>query len=41
MEFVVQELEEIVDSLRPLTVDWKDETARRVIDRLETFPVID
>jgi hypothetical protein len=39
MEFVVQELEEIVDSLRPLTVDWKDETARRVIDRLETFPL--
>ncbi len=39
MEFVAQSLNEIVATLRPLTVDWKDETARRVIDRLKAFHV--
>jgi hypothetical protein len=39
MEFVAQSLNEIVTTLRPLTVDWKDETARRVIDRLKAFHV--
>jgi len=39
MEFVAQGLNEIVITLRPLTVDWKDETARRVIDRLKAFHV--
>ena len=39
MEFIAQELDDIVDSLKALTVDWKDETARRVIGRLKKFPV--
>ena len=39
MEFIAQELDGIVDSLKALTVDWKDETARRVIGRLKKFPV--
>jgi hypothetical protein len=39
MEVIAQRLDEIVDSLRPLTVDWKDDTARRVIDQLKAMPV--
>lgn len=39
MEVIAQSLNEILDNLRPLTVDWKDETATRVIERLRTFPV--
>ena len=39
MEHITQKLDDIVDSLQPLTVEWKDETARRVIDRLKSFPV--
>lgn len=39
MEFIAQELDDIVGSLKALTVDWKDETARRVIGRLKKFPV--
>jgi hypothetical protein len=39
MEVIAQRLDEIVDSLRPLTVEWKDETAQRVIERLGSFPV--
>src|SRR5947207_2433717 len=39
MEFVAQTLNEIVATLRPLTVDWKDETARQVIERLHEFPI--
>ena len=39
MEFIAQELDGIVDSLKALTVDWKDETASRVIGRLKKFPV--
>jgi hypothetical protein len=39
MEVIAQKLDDIVDSLRPLTVEWKDDTARRVIERLETMPV--
>jgi len=39
MEVVAQNLHEIIASLRPLTVDWKDETARRVIERLKSFPI--
>ena len=41
MEVVVQTLEEILDSLQPIEVDWKDETARNVIERLKEFPVKD
>ena len=39
MEHITQKLDDIVDSLQPLTVEWKDETARRVIDRLKSLPV--
>jgi hypothetical protein len=39
MEVIAQKLDDIVDSLRPLTVEWKDDTARRVIDRLKALPV--
>lgn len=39
MKFVAQELDHIVAGLQPLTVEWKDDTAHRVIDRLKTFPV--
>ena len=39
MEFIAQRLEDIVASLRPLAVEWKDDTARRVIDRLQAFPI--
>lgn len=35
MEVISQKIEDIIDSLRVLTVEWKDETARRVIDRLK------
>ena len=39
MEVIAQRLEEIVDSLRPLEVDWRDETAIRVIEYLQAMPV--
>ena len=39
MEAVDQCLDEILDSLSPLRVDWKDETAERVIAKLQSFPV--
>lgn len=39
MEVIAQKLDDIVDSLQLLTVEWKDDTARRVIDRLKNFPV--
>src|ERR1700722_9566965 len=39
MEFIAQKLDDIVNSLQPLTVEWKDDTARRVIDHLKTVPV--
>jgi hypothetical protein len=39
MEVIAQKLSDIVDSLQPLTVEWKDETAHRVIDLLKHFPV--
>jgi hypothetical protein len=38
MQVISQKLDDIVSSLRPLTVEWKDDTARRVIDRLKTVP---
>lgn len=37
MRFVVQTLEEIVGSLRPLTVQWQDVIATRVIECLHTI----
>lgn len=39
MEFIAQSLDDIVASLQPLTVEWKDDTARRVIARLQSFPI--
>lgn len=39
MEVIAQRLEDIVDSLRPLPIEWKDDTAMRVIDRLKALPV--
>jgi DpnII restriction endonuclease. len=39
MEFFAQTIDDIIASLKPLIVDWKDETACRVIDRLENLPV--
>jgi len=39
MEEIAQKLDDIVSSLQPLTVEWKDETAHRIIDRLTHFPV--
>lgn len=37
MEVVSQKLDEIVASLRPLTVEWQDDTADRVIASLKTL----
>jgi hypothetical protein len=39
MKFVTQELDEILESLRALTVDWKDDQALRVIARIEALTV--
>ncbi len=41
MERVEQSLDEIVTSLRPLVVEWKDDTAFRVIAKLGDLPVKD
>src|ERR1700693_2588167 len=38
MEFIAQNLDDIVASLQPLTVEWKDDVALRVIARLQSFP---
>jgi hypothetical protein len=38
MEVIAQKLEEIVESLGAITVDWKDRTASRVIERLMRIP---
>ena len=35
MEVIAQKLDDILASLRPLTVEWQDDTARRVIEQLE------
>jgi hypothetical protein len=39
MEVVAEKLSDILDSLRPLTVDWRDDTANRVIERLRSLRV--
>ena len=41
MEVIAQTLEEILDTLQPIEVDWKDDTARKVIDRLRRLPIQD
>lgn len=38
MEVISQKLDDIIDSLRPLIVEWKDDTARRVIGQLRRLP---
>jgi len=38
MKVVAQTLDDILEALSPLKVEWQDETARRVIARLEKFP---
>jgi hypothetical protein len=40
MERIDQRLEDILASLQPLNVEWKDETAVRVISRLQSWPVL-
>jgi len=39
MEVIAQNLNDIVDSLQPLTVEWQDETSRRVIALMKALPV--
>ena len=41
MEIVSQSLEEILDSLRLIEVDWRDDTSRNVVEALQAFPVKD
>jgi hypothetical protein len=38
MEVVAQTLEDIVSNLTRLSVEWKDETAERVCEKLKVFP---
>ncbi len=38
MRVIAQNLEDILAALGPLRVEWQDETARRVISRLEKLP---
>lgn len=38
MEFIAQNLDEILASLKPISVEWKDDTAQRVISKLRAFP---
>lgn len=39
MQVITQTLDEILASLRPLTVEWQDEVSQRVITRLKDFPI--
>ena len=39
MQIVIQKLEDILDSLRHLEVDWRDYTAIQVIAKLQAIPV--
>jgi hypothetical protein len=39
MEVIEQSLDEVLASLQVLEVDWQDDVARRVIERLRHFPV--
>lgn len=41
MEFVQQSLDDLLQSLSFLHVEWKDDTAVRVIERIERFPIKD
>ena len=39
MEFVEQALSDVISALGPLRVDWQDDTARRVMEKFESFPI--
>jgi len=39
MQVIAQKLDDIMASLRPLTVEWQDDTARRVIESLKRLRV--
>jgi hypothetical protein len=39
MEVIAQKLDDILASLQPLTVEWQDDTARRVIKSLKRMRV--
>jgi hypothetical protein len=39
MKVVSQSLDDILDSLQPLAVDWQDDVSRRVISEIEVMPV--
>jgi hypothetical protein len=39
VRIVSQKIEDILDSLRHLEVDWRDETASQVIAKLQALPV--
>jgi len=39
MQVIAQKLDDIMASLRPLTVEWQDDTARRVIESLKRLHV--
>lgn len=39
MEVIAQRLDDILESLQLLKVEWQDETARRVIDEIKRFTV--
>ena len=38
MKALAQSLDEILNALSPLKVEWQDETSLRVVARLEKFP---
>ena len=38
MAFVKQTIEQILEAVRPLEVDWKDDTAKRVIAYIKALP---
>jgi len=39
MRIVAQNIDDIVESLRPIAVDWQDDVARNVIERLLQIPI--
>ncbi|HEX2940605.1 MAG TPA: DpnII family type II restriction endonuclease [Rhodopila sp.] len=39
MRVISQNLGELLGSLRPLTVEWQDDVARRVVERLKSLPI--
>lgn len=39
MQFIAQNLDDILRTLRPLVVEWQDDTSRRVIAEIEALPV--